>query len=81
MEVEGSGHQAGGQRYGPVQAARVVCCPPRRTEVLGTKEEEEKAPEKSLGGDFKDKQRCKFSEEKMVLLNRKVGGNSVVNKP
>ena len=80
MEVEGACHQGRGQHYGPVQAARIVCCPPRWTEVLGTKEEEEKAPEKSLGGDFKDKHRCKFSEE-IVILYTKVDGNSLVNKP
>ena len=76
--MEGARHQVRRQRR-PVQAARVVC-PPRWTEVLGTKEEEEKAPEKSLVVILKDKCRCKFSEE-MVILYTKVGGNSSVHKP
>ena len=45
VKVEGARHQVRRQRR-PVQAARVVC-PPRWTKVLGTKEQEEKTPEKS----------------------------------
>ena len=65
VKVEGARHQVRRQRR-PVQAARVVC-PPRWTEVLGTKEQEEKTPEKS----------------QVVILNTKLGcgGNSLVNKP
>ena len=53
--MEGARHQVRRQRR-PVQAARVVC-PPRWTEVLGTKEKEEKTPEKSW----------------VVILNTKLG--------